>query len=384
MLHDRIGPAAGRVRLGCLAASTLVACAAATPGVAQDSLQGQLTAPATQLDHTSTSFRSGSLIVAPIPIQDPTIGTGLALGAGYLFSFDEGSDPSTLALGGFRTNNGSEGAALGGSLNFGNGDWTIRAGAAFADLAYDVYILGRPIGINQSGAFVRLGAGYQVTEVFGIDLDLQYLESEIAIDPVHVAGGGILGTGLDVATLTADLTFGYDTRDDTIYPTSGTQASLRLGWGQVQDNTFGLDRDFTRSLAAISHYVPVFDQGVIAGQVTACAVDDETPFFLACLLGASDSFRGYPATQHIGDALASLQVEYRGRFGESRFGYVAFAGMGAVASDLAGLGDAETLVAGGVGLRFRVSRQFPVDFSLDVAINEQDEVTTYLYVGQRF
>jgi outer membrane protein assembly factor BamA len=382
--RNRIGPAAVRLRRGCLAPVTLVACAAATPGAAQDSLQEQLSAPAIQLDHTSTGFRSGSLIAAPIPIQDPTIGTGLALGAGYLFSVDEGSDPSTLALGGFRTNNGSEGVALGGSLNFGNGDWTIRAGAAFADLVYDVYILGQPIGINQSGAFVRLGAGYQVTEVFGIDLDLQYLQSEIALDPVHLVGDTILGTGLDVEALTADLTFGYDTRDDTIYPTSGTQASLRLGWGEVQDNTFDLDRDFARSLAAISHYVPVFEQGVIAGQVTACAVDDATPFFLACLLGASDSFRGYPATQHIGDALTSLQVEYRGRFGASRFGYVAFAGLGAVASDLSDLGDADTLVAGGVGLRYRVSRQFPVDFSFDVALNEQDEVTTYLYIGQRF
>jgi outer membrane protein assembly factor BamA len=357
---------------------------AAAPGAAQDSLQGQLSPPATQLDHTSTGFSSGSLIVAPIPIQDPTIGTGLALGAGYLFSFDSGSDPSTLAFGGFRTNNGSEGAGLGGSLNFGDGDWTIRAGAGFADLAYDVYLLGEPIEINQSGAFVRLGAGYQVTETFGIDLDLQYLESEIALDPVHTEEGRILGTGLDVEALTVDLTFGYDTRDDTIYPTSGTNASLRIGWGEVQDKTFDVTRDFARSLASVSYYVPVFERGVIAGKFTACAVDDATPFFLACGLGSSDSFRGYPSTQHIGDALTSLQAEYRGRFGASRFGYVAFAGVGAVASDFSDLGDADALTAGGVGLRFRVSRQFPVDFSLDVAINEQDQVTTYISIGQRF
>jgi outer membrane protein assembly factor BamA len=369
---------------GCVAAAALFVFTAATPGAAQDSLQVQLSSPATEVDHTSTGFRSGSFIVAPIPIEDPTIGTGLALGAGYLFTLDAGSDPSTLALGGFRTNNGSEGIALGGSLNFGDGDWTIRGGAGYADLAYDLFILGQPIGINQSGAFVRLGAGYTATEAFSVDLDLQYLESEIALDPVNLVGGGILGTGLDVSALTADLTFGYDTRDDTIYPTSGTKASLRIGWGSVQDDIFGLDRDFSRALATIDHYVPVFEQGVIAGQVTVCDVDENTPFFLACLLGASDSFRGFPATQYVGDALTSLQAEYRGRFGESRFGYVVFAGMGAVASDLSQLTDADTLTAGGVGLRYRVSRQFPVDFSLDVAINDQDAVTTYLYVGQRF
>jgi outer membrane protein assembly factor BamA len=370
---------------GCVAAAALFVYAAATPGAAQDSLQVQLSSPATEVDQTSTGIRSGSFIVAPIPIENPTIGTGLALGAGYLFTLDAGSDPSTLALGGFRTNNGSEGVALGGNVNFGDGAWTIRAATAYADLIYDIYILGRPIEINQSGAFARLGAGYKATEAFSVDLDLQYLESKIALDPVDLDGdGGILGTGIDVEALTADLTFGYDTRDDTIYPTSGTKASLRLGWGTAQDDTFGLDRDFSRALATIDHYVPVFEQGVIAGQVTVCDVAENTPFFLACLLGASDSFRGYPATQYIGDALSSLQAEYRGRFGASRFGYVVFAGIGAVASDLSQLTDADTLTAGGVGLRYRVSRQFPVDFSLDIAINEQDEVTTYLYVGQRF
>jgi hypothetical protein len=38
----------------------------------------------------------------------------------------------------------------------------------------------------------------------------------------------------------------------------------------------------------------------------------------------------------------------------------------------------------GLGARLRVSKKFPVDFSVDVAVNREDEATTYVYLGQRF
>ena len=54
---------------------------------------------------------SGSFIVAPIPFSDPMIDSGLALGAGYLFKVDDGSDPSLLGIGYLRSQNGSEATA---------------------------------------------------------------------------------------------------------------------------------------------------------------------------------------------------------------------------------------------------------------------------------
>jgi hemolysin activation/secretion protein len=112
-------------------------------------------------------------------------------------------------------------------------------------------------------------------------------------------------------------------------------------------------------------------------------VSDRTPFFLACSLGGSDAFRGYPSTENIGDSLASFQLALRGNL-VWRFGYAVFAGVGNVADDFSAIGKAEPLAAGGLGVRFRVSRKYPVDFSVDVAVNRQEETTTYIYVGQRF
>ena len=61
-----------------------------------------------------------------------------------------------------------------------------------------------------------------------------------------------------------------------------------------------------------------------------------------------------------------------------------FAGAGVVADSYDALGDAEVLYAGGIGLRYRLSKKFPMDFSIDAAINHDGEQTTYLYIGQAF
>ena len=47
-------------------------------------------------------------------------------------------------------------------------------------------------------------------------------------------------------------------------------------------------------------------------------------------------------------------------------------------------GSTDAHTAAGLGARYRVSQKFPVDFSVDVAYNDEDEITTYIYVGQRF
>ncbi len=345
---------------------------------AQSSLDEPSLDTVASANEASGGLRRGSFILAPIPLRNPTVGTGLALGAGYIFTIDPGSNPSFVGIGGFKTDNGSVGYAVGANLAFGDGSWQVRGAVGEVDLAYDLFVLGVPFPIEQTGTLARLGTSYGVTDAASVGLDLGYIESEIG------AGGDRLPDSIapdfGISTVTADMVLSYDTRNDTIYPTSGVNASLRAGWGTVVE---GPARDFTRALGKLDFYLPVLGTGVVAGQFTACDVSKDTPFFLACSLGGSDAFRGYPSTQNIADSLASLQIAYRGRLG-GRFGYAIFAGTGRVAEDFSNLGDAEDLTAGGVGVRFRVSRKFPVDFSVDVAVNRDDETTTYIYVGQRF
>jgi outer membrane translocation and assembly module TamA len=82
-------------------------------------------------------------------------------------------------------------------------------------------------------------------------------------------------------------------------------------------------------------------------------------------------------------ASVSFQAEFRQRF-TNRFGGVAFAGTGWTGDDFGSLRDNGTRSAAGLGLRYRLSRKFPVDFAVDYSHNDQDEGLLYIYVGQRF
>jgi hypothetical protein len=61
----------------------------------------------------------GAIVVAPIPISSPAIGSGVVLVGGYIFPFrkaDTVSPPSTIGAAVLITDNGSRGLALGGEF----------------------------------------------------------------------------------------------------------------------------------------------------------------------------------------------------------------------------------------------------------------------------
>jgi hypothetical protein len=63
----------------------------------------------------------GAIVVAPLPISSPAIGSGIVPVLGYIFPFstkDKVSPPSTIGAAGLITDNGSRGFAVGGQLFF--------------------------------------------------------------------------------------------------------------------------------------------------------------------------------------------------------------------------------------------------------------------------
>lgn len=123
--------------------------------------------------------------------------------------------------------------------------------------------------------------------------------------------------------------------------------------------------------------------GVLVAQILACTASDDTPFFDQCSLGSTDGFRAFSATQFLDLRSASIQVEYRQQF-TKRLGMVAFGGVGMVGPNDKDLDIGGTHSAFGLGARYRVSKKFPLDFSVDLARNSLNENQLYVYVGQRF
>ena len=71
---------------------------------------------------TKSSLRKrGQFVLAPIPVSNPAVGSGLVLVAGYVFKLTESdtvSPPSTVGLAGAFTSNGSRGGGLAARLYF--------------------------------------------------------------------------------------------------------------------------------------------------------------------------------------------------------------------------------------------------------------------------
>lgn len=329
----------------------------------------------------TTGFRNGSIVVAPIPFSNPTIGSGLVLGAGYLFNIDPGSDPSLLGLAALRSDNGSEGYGLAANFYFNNNRWQIETLFANAQVNYDLYTPLAPLPISQSGILARASLSYGFTPDASLGLSLRYLNTDInpavpGLPPIPPPFDQFLN--VEIANL--GFVGKWDTRDDTIYPTKGFILTGEASRGYT---LAGVTDDYSKGFVNFTHYFRPFDRAVIATRLSTCAVSSDTPFFDQCSLGTTDGFRGFSATQFLDLRSASAQVEYRQQF-TNRLGGIAFAGIGQVGPQFNELAIGGTHSAYGIGVRYRVSKKFPVDFSVDYSRNSEREDQLYIYVGQRF
>lgn len=324
-------------------------------------------------------FRAGSFVVAPIPLRDPMIGTGLILGGGYLFQDDAKSNTSFLGLAGLKTSNGTNGYGAGGRLSFNSNRWNTTFFLGDIDAFYDAYPVGFAVPINQKGKLILVSGSYGFTENISAGLQLSRLDTQIALDGTGVLPPSLLPDA-DLNLMGVNLIFAIDRRDDSLYPTQGSHLDVSIGQGQTLDGPW---RDYEKAVVTYDHFISGIGPGVIATRLAVCGASEDTPFFEKCSIGRTDMFRGYNAFETLGDRLLSAQVEYRGQLSD-RFGYSVFGGVGNTAASFSELGDTQIRYAAGFGGRFRLSKKFPMDLALDLVRNRSGENFTYIYVGQRF
>ena len=324
-------------------------------------------------------FRSGSYLVAPVPFKNPTIGAGLALGGAYLFQFDPESNTSHIALGGLKSDNGTNGFGLSGSFSWDANRWQLSATVAQAEAFYDLYVGGLPIAIFQTGDLFTGTLLYGFTPKFSLGPKIRYLDTTVGLDQAGVLPPGIIDdTNLTLANF--GLVARWDTRDDTLYPQKGFYVNSEILGGTVLS---GGSREYGKAFVNLGLYKALSDTTVLASYFSTCGASSDAPFFDKCALGAVDSFRGFSSTQYYDQRSLSVQLELRQRFGQ-RFGAVAFAGTGMTGSSYGTLSSGGLHSAAGVGLRFQLTKKFKTDFSVDVSYNDEDEQLVYIYVGQRF
>ena len=331
------------------------------------------------------------IVVAPLPISSPAIGTGIVPVLGYIFPFsknDKVSPPSTVGAAGLITNNGSRGFAVGGQLFLKENTYKITSAFVRGNIDYDIY--GNGIAAGLKLPLVQTG------QVFMAEF-LRCVGWNFFVGPRFITGRSFItiapnsestfpvppevGLHTNITALGVRLT--GDTRPNHFYPISGTVFTFT---SDFFSQGLGSKYSFQSYKTSFNKYWSVSNDQVIAYNADFCATAGQPPFYGNCIYGTNSELRGYTAGRYFTRYTLATQFEYRLVL-PKRFGLVAFAGVGGVipggSQPSQEAQNSHFLPAGGGGLRFELSKKYHVNFRADIA-QGVDGHTFGVGVGEAF
>ena len=324
--------------------------------------------------------KRGEFVVAPIPVINPTLKNGFALGAGYLYHLDredKSSPPSITGVGGFRTSNGSRGFAVLQRFVFKQNKYRLLLVGGRADVNYNFFGIGSDAGntgqsipVKQSGRGFLIDGSMRVFGKWFVGLHYFRIKSEIAVDGRHVVPrvqtpirGRPEIPELELNLQTAGLgpSIEYDSRSDSFYPRAGSQFRFQMSF---HTKSLGGRRNYETHQAYFNKFVSLSSRQVLAVHAAGCYASGAVPFYDLCIFGQSRDVRGYEVGRYRDRVMIAGQAEYRVEF-RKRLGAAAFFGAGEVARRFADLRSDALRPGGGVGLRFRLTKENHINLRID-------------------
>ncbi|HEX6043281.1 MAG TPA: BamA/TamA family outer membrane protein [Pyrinomonadaceae bacterium] len=329
---------------------------------------------------SKTKRKRGEFVIAPIPVINPTLGNGMALGVGYLYHLDDddaGSPPSLTGAGGFRTSNGSRGGVIAQKFVLRQNKYRLLLVGGRANIHYNFFGIGADAGdANRSVPIEVTGKGFLIDasmRVFGrywfAGVRYYWMRSTVNVDRSNVSDdrfpNGPLVPELDLELRSAGLgpTFEYDSRPDSFYPRGGSQFRFQ---GSFHGRGVGGRRVYETYQVFYNKYYGLGPRQVLAAHVAGCYASGSVPFYDLCILGQSKDLRGYEVGRYIDRVMIASQAEYRLEL-RKRLGAVAFFGAGEVARKWSSLRTDSLKPGGGVGLRFRLTKENHINLRVDYA-----------------
>jgi hypothetical protein len=329
------------------------------------------------------------VVVAPIPISNPTLGTGLAVVVMPFYHLGEGSPLSNTVLAAGLLSSGTWGVGAAQSTRLRGDALRVDGFLGYVEAHYRFYGIGADAG--ESGVsvpVVQKGSMFAPELLFHVGgrtfFGLRYrgMRVETAVE----GSAGLLPPAI-AAALPGSITimssgFGpkvtFDTRDNDMNPAAGVLADFRTNFAA---EAFGSDFDYqTYELSGNTYHRA--GRGVLALRAYACQASDRTPLFDLCLFGSGSDLRGYEAGRYRDRAMLAAQAEYRFPLA-GRFGGVVFGGWGKVAPSFGDMGEQIDLPSVGAGVRWLASEKARVNLSVDVA-RGRDDTSVYVYVKESF
>jgi hypothetical protein len=341
-----------------------------------------------QLTQTPGEKR-GSIVIAPIPVSSPAVGSGLILVGGYVFKLnrkDSLSPPSTVGAVGAFTNNGTRGLLMGSRLYFKENRYQTTFLGARGHINYEFFGIGHLPGRSAVSVPLQTGGTIVFGELLrnlGKDIfvggryQFRRLFSRIEDNVERPGGFEIPETDLQADSAAVGVHVQRDTRDSTFYPMAG---SLLDGIGDFFDPAWGSRREYQTYKLSFSMYREIRTRQVIAYQARGCSANNDVPFYDLCWYGAMNQLRGYTAGEFQDRRMFTTQAEYRLEL-PKRLGLIAFAGIGGTAPTWSGLD--QLLPAAGVGFRFTLDKKNHINYRIDVGFGREGH-TLSVGVGEAF
>jgi hypothetical protein len=376
-----IGRALSRGLLAALALMTLQS-PAAGQGLEKDTRPSL--APDIRGDETNLKLQRGDFVAVPIPISDPTLGSGLIAGAAYFYPQTEeqkAAQPASLTgIAGLYTDNDSKAVDIAQQNYWNSNQWRFTGAVGAADLRLSLLSADDAGGssildwrLKGSFAFARLSgqvrkgwyAGF-LTRIVDVDQSIETGASSAQSPLLTLGNLRAVGIGAYLE---------YDTRD---MPTNAYSGSYLKVDALFNDESIGSDNTYQNYSFVYNRYWQTRDSLVLAGQVQGCLRGGDVPLWDACTI----KLRGFPATDFIGTGSMSGQLEGRWRLNE-RWGLVGFAGAGYARDVYSEIDNREWIPSYGVDLGGRRIIKKRINMRLDYARSSDSDAIHFL-VGEAF
>jgi hypothetical protein len=335
------------------------------------------------------AFAAEDVVVAPIPISNPTFGTGLAMVVMPFYHLGEGSPLSNTLLAAGLLSSGTWGVGAAQSTRLRGDQLRIDGTVGYVEAHYRFYGTGTSAGEGGvSVPVVQKGGMFAPELLFHVGarayLGLRYRGTrvETAVEgstgPLPPAIGAALPGTTTITSSGLGPKLALDTRDHDMSPSSGVLVELRANFAE---EAFGSDFDYQTYEIGANYYRRA-GSGVLALRGFACKASEQTPLFDLCLFGSGSDLRGYEAGRYRDRAMLAAQAEYRFPLG-GRWGGVVFGGWGKVAPTFGEMSEQLDLPSMGAGVRWLASEKARVNLSVDVA-RSRDDTSLYVYVKESF
>lgn len=314
-------------------------------------------------------------IAAPVVSYSPETNFAFGTGAKYLFKFNGSGEETRVSnmpvtvqytlnnqiflFSGFEVFTNQEKWVIEGSILFNNyprlyygiGDDTPKSN----EEQYNYYqFLFEPVFLKQMFTrYLFVGGGLRLNYIYNTDIEEGGL-----IDTNRPEGfDGATSVGVEAAAL-------YDSRNNLLNASAGWYFEATFG---VYDEFIGSTQNFNLTRFDLRHYVDMSNQSkdVLAFQTIGRFSRGNLPFSEYAFFGSSEIMRGYREGRFVDRDMIATQAEYRKNFNNSRFGAVAFLGLGGIYNNVDEFTFGSLKPSYGAGLRFKIDKHENLNIRLD-------------------